>query len=42
MEDVILNRRDDGTERLLELAENVAAQNRTTPLTPHHGGARGK
>ncbi|XNM72176.1 hypothetical protein ACLK11_23035 [Escherichia coli] len=43
MEDVILNRRDDGTERLLELAENIAAAKPTTPLTPsRRSGARGK
>lgn len=43
VEDVILNRRDDGTERLLELARNIAAAKPTTPLTPsRRSGARGK
>ncbi|STI78645.1 B12-dependent methionine synthase [Escherichia coli] len=43
VEDVILNRRDDGTERLLELAEKYAAAKPTTPLTPsRRSGARGK
>ncbi len=34
VEDVILNRRDDGTERLPSLPRNIAAAKPTTPLTP--------
>ncbi|XPE43324.1 hypothetical protein ACNKHV_25615 [Shigella flexneri] len=34
VEDVILNRRDDGTKRFLELPRNIAAAEPTTPLTP--------
>ncbi|MFP1592686.1 dihydropteroate synthase [Escherichia coli] len=43
VEDVILNRRDDGTERFSSLPRNIAAAKPTTPLTPsRRSGARGK
>ncbi len=43
VEDVILNRRDDGTERLLELAEKYrGSKTDDTANTQQAGGARGK
>ena len=42
VEDVILNRRDDATERLLVLAENTAVANRTTlPTSSRPSGVAG-
>jgi 5-methyltetrahydrofolate--homocysteine methyltransferase len=42
VEDVILNRRDDGTERCSIWRKNIAAANRTIPPTPsRRNGAAG-
>ncbi|STV30439.1 B12-dependent methionine synthase [Klebsiella pneumoniae] len=43
VEDVILNRRDDSTERLLSWRKNIAAAKRTTARMPsRRSGAPGK
>ncbi|SQI46023.1 Methionine synthase [Serratia plymuthica] len=42
VEDVILNRRDDGTERLLDLAENIAAAKTTKWRCSRRNGAAGR